>query len=93
VKRPDWRRWISLASFALAPAAAFIVVRAIQDVTPERAIASLQHIGLEQLLLAGLYTAGSYATLTVFDWLGTRYAGSGRVTRRPSAPSCEWRRA
>lgn len=76
MKRLDWPRWISLASFALAPAAVFIVFRAIQDVTLTRAIASLQHVGPKQLLLAGLCTAGSYATLTAFDWLGTRYAGS-----------------
>ena len=87
MKRLDWRRWISLASFALAPVAVFIVVRAIEDVTLARAIASLQHVDLQQLLLAALYTAASYATLTAFDWLGTRYAGSDLRYRRVALAS------
>jgi hypothetical protein len=82
VKRFDWRYWTSLATFGFAIVAIGIVIHALQEVTLTRVAASLSRIGFEQASVAFLCVAGSYISLTGFDWLGTRYAGGKLAYRR-----------
>ena len=71
-----WNRWITAATIVVVIAALVIMAHLLQQFTWQRIIASLNRIGSRQLGLAALYTAGSYLTLTGFDLMGTRYAGS-----------------
>jgi glycosyltransferase 2 family protein len=73
---------MSLATFGFAIVAIGIVIHALQEVTLTRVIGSLSRIGFAQASIAFLCVAGSYMSLTVFDWLGTRYAGGTLAYRR-----------
>ncbi|HEX6998267.1 MAG TPA: UPF0104 family protein [Gammaproteobacteria bacterium] len=64
--------WLAAAAFV---AAAFLVHRALRDVSLEEIGAALASISARNVLLGAAFTAGSYLCLTAFDALGVRYTG------------------
>ena len=72
-----WKRWgtmaITVASLALA---AYLLHRTFSKYSWDELLASVLSVPVEHLLLACLFSALSYLSLTWFDWLGIRYAGN-----------------
>ncbi|HEY8520167.1 MAG TPA: lysylphosphatidylglycerol synthase domain-containing protein [Gammaproteobacteria bacterium] len=72
---------IAAAAFALA---AFLVHRALRDVSFAEIRAALDSISARNVLLGVAFTAGSFLCLTAFDTLAVRYTG-GRLPYRKIA--------
>lgn len=74
MKLSGWRRLLPLLVVLALVARVFLVWR---EVRPYGLAGMLQAIGAiphDRVALAGPCAAASYATLTLFDWLGLRYA-------------------
>ncbi|HEX2529006.1 MAG TPA: lysylphosphatidylglycerol synthase domain-containing protein [Geminicoccus sp.] len=71
-----WKRWgttgITVASLVLA---GYLLHRTFSQYSWEELWAAVLSVPMEHLLLACLFSAASYLSLTWFDWLGIRYAG------------------
>jgi uncharacterized membrane protein YbhN (UPF0104 family) len=75
-KQPRWRTLL-LRGFVLAGTllAGYLIYRALRRYDLNDLVASVKAIPAGDLLLAVVFAAGSYLTLTAFDWLGLRYIG------------------
>jgi uncharacterized membrane protein YbhN (UPF0104 family) len=82
-----FRRWMPLLTAALIALAGFLVWRVLRHYTIADVVDSLRRLSPERLALAGLFTAGSYLSLTGFDYLGVRYAGARLAYRRVALAS------
>lgn len=71
-----WRRWLPWATAAFILLAAVLVANVFRDVSWKTVQHSLTQLDGMRLGTAALCVFGSYVTLTCFDWLGTRHAGS-----------------
>ena len=75
----NWRAWLkgglTVAAIALS---AFLLHRTLSKYSLDELAAAVQAVPLARLALAGLFAAGSYVCLTVFDALAVRYVG-GRI--------------
>jgi phosphatidylglycerol lysyltransferase len=71
---PTWRRWLpplfSVLVFALV---VWVLHHALAGFHLREIIVELRAIPAASVLAAALLTAGSYFTLTLYDWLGVRY--------------------
>src|ERR1700687_2930174 len=71
---PTWRRWLpplfSVLVFALV---VWVLHHALAGFHLREIIGELRAIPAASVLAAALLTAGSYFTLTLYDWLGVRY--------------------
>jgi uncharacterized membrane protein YbhN (UPF0104 family) len=67
------KRGIAVAIVALA---AGLLYRTLSGYSLDEIIQSITAIPLRNILLAGVFAAGSYFCLTWFDWLAVRYAGA-----------------
>src|SRR5690606_24759741 len=70
------RRWLPWVSVVLLCVAVVMVGRAIAEHGVDRIWRAVTSIEPGSLALASACTAASYATLTTFDLLGVRWAGS-----------------
>ncbi|MCC4297877.1 lysylphosphatidylglycerol synthase domain-containing protein [Aurantimonas coralicida] len=68
-----WLRRIGIASFVAL--AGYLIWRTLRDYSLAELMQALRAFPLDHLALSGMFAAGSYATLTLFDLLGTRYVG------------------
>jgi phosphatidylglycerol lysyltransferase len=73
---PEWRRWLG----PLLPVLVFLVVAAVLhhvlgSYRLHDVLAELRAIPRRSLVGAAALTAGSYLTLTLYDWLGVMYVG------------------
>ena len=56
--------------------AGYLIWRTLRDYSLAELMQALRAFPLDHLALSGMFAAGSYATLTLFDLLGTRYVGN-----------------
>jgi len=68
------RRWMTLLTVVILAVAAYLIVRVLGRFSVQEVQESLTRLDAGRLVLASLCVAGSYATLTGFDWLGVRHA-------------------
>jgi uncharacterized membrane protein YbhN (UPF0104 family) len=86
VSRRSIRKYLPALGLVALVAAVWLVWRSVQDVSPADILASIYQIPIHRLALAALCCAASYLVLTVFDWIGIRYAGcEGRISYRRAA--------
>jgi uncharacterized membrane protein YbhN (UPF0104 family) len=69
------RRWLPWLTALLVLGALAVVWNVLRQFSLDQIGDSLRRLSAGNLALAALFTAGSYATLTGFDYLGVRYAG------------------
>lgn len=80
------RKYLPAFGLVALVAAVWLVWRSVRDVSPAEVLASIYGIPHHRLALAAAAAAGSYAVLTLFDWIGVHYAGcAGRVSFRRAA--------
>ena len=81
--------WTMEAVVAAAGAglAGFLLYRIVSRYSLDQIIAAVMAIPLSRLIRAGGFAAASYLCLTVFDWLGLRYAGHPLVYRKAALAS------
>jgi uncharacterized membrane protein YbhN (UPF0104 family) len=70
-----WRRFLPLLGFIAFALAVFLVWRDVRGYGLSGMLQALTAIPRQRLAWAALAAIGSYGTLTLFDWLGLRYAG------------------
>lgn len=68
----SWSTWITLAAVILA---GFLLYRTLSGYSYGEIIGSVTSISIGRLAGAAGFMAASYLTLTLFDYLGLRYAG------------------
>lgn len=74
--QPKWRPWVKRFFVALVLTLVFVMVaRVFGQFSLDEILSSLTSIPAHRILLALAFAAGSYFTLTWFDWLGLHYAG------------------
>ncbi len=82
------RFWLMRAlALAVTLAAVILLYRTVSQFSPREIYSWVRQIPPRHLLLAGIYAAGSYLSLTLFDWLGLRYAGKPLAYRRAALAS------
>lgn len=69
------RRWLPWLTAALILLAAALIANVFREISWDQVRRSLSQLDAMRLGTAALCVAGSYATLTWFDWLGVRHAG------------------
>lgn len=74
MKLSRWRRLLPLLVVVAFAAAVFLVWHEVRPYGLSGMLQAIAAIPHGRLALAGLLAAASYATLTLFDWLGLRYA-------------------
>ena len=74
MKLARWRRLLPLLVVLAFVAAVYLVWREVRPYGVAGMVQAITAIPRDRLLLAGLFALASYATLTLFDWLGLRYA-------------------
>jgi hypothetical protein len=74
MKLSRWRRLLPLFVVLAFAAAVYLVWREVRPYGVAGMLQAVTAIPRDRLALAGLLALASYATLTVFDWLGLRYA-------------------
>ncbi|MDB5407828.1 MAG: hypothetical protein JWL84_2740 [Rhodospirillales bacterium] len=82
-----YRRWMPLVTAAIIAVAACLVWRVLRQFSLDDVLRSLHRLSAGRLALAALFTAGSYLSLTGFDYLGVRYAGARLPYRRVALAS------
>ena len=75
MKLARWRRLLPLLVVLAFAAAVFLVWHEVRPYGISGMWQAVEAIPRDRLALAALTAAGSYVTLTLFDWLGLRYAG------------------
>jgi len=74
MKPSRWRRLLPLLVVLAFAAAVFLVWREVRPYGLAGMLQAVAAIPRDRLAVAGAFTAASYAALTLFDWLGLRYA-------------------
>jgi len=74
MKPSRWRRLLPLLVVLAFAAAVFLVWREVRPYGLAGMLQAVAAIPHDRLAVAGAFTAASYAALTLFDWLGLRYA-------------------
>ena len=72
--RVEWRRWLPYISLAFAAAALTWVAHVLSDYSLQEIWRSLASMTPHTIALAIAFTAAAYGALTLFDYLGLRYA-------------------
>ena len=75
MKLSRWRRLLPLLVVLAFAAAVYLVWHEVRPYGLAKLLQAITAIPRDRLFLAGLCALASYATLTLFDWLGLRYAG------------------
>ena len=70
------KRFLPLFGLAAFCVAAYLLYRALSQYDAQEVIDSIFAISLPRLALGGLFVAGSYFSLTLFDTLALRYIGA-----------------
>ena len=83
--RVGWNRISLLLSLTVIVVAAVVLYRMLQDIDVEEILIALEETRLHQILLAGLFVAGGYFTLTFYDWFALRTIGRDDVPYRIAA--------
>lgn len=79
---PRTRKFVPLFSLTVFGVAAYLLYRALSQYDAEELIEPIIVIALPNLALGGLFVAGSYFSLTLFDALAMRYIGAKLPYRR-----------
>ncbi len=66
---------LSFLSFALLAIAAAVIYQVLQEMSYQRLVEEFNKLSNPQLLLAALFTAGSYVVLSGYDWSALSYLG------------------
>ena len=84
-KRIPWRA-LGIAASLVVIAAAFVVLyRMLQDIELREVVAALKSNEPYELVLAGVFVAIAYFTLTFYDYFALRTIGRGEVPYRTAA--------
>src|SRR4051794_132525 len=73
--RKGLRKWGPLLTLSLILVAVYLASRVLRQFSIDDVIASVSRLHPENLGWAALFSAGSYLSLSGFDYLGIRYAG------------------
>jgi glycosyltransferase 2 family protein len=79
-----WSTWIALAAVILAGT---LLYRTLSGYSFDEIVSSVRSVPPGRLAAAGGFMAASYLTLTMFDYLGLRYAGHRLPWRRAAHAS------
>lgn len=82
-----WRLLRYALAVAAVALAAFLLYRTLSQYEWPELVAAVSAVSYADLALALGFTAASYATLTLFDWLGLRYAGRPMPWRQAALAS------
>ena len=74
MKRSRWRRLLPLLVVLAFAAAVYLVWHEVRPYGFAGMLKAITAIPRDRLILAALFALASYAMLTLFDWLGLRYA-------------------
>jgi phosphatidylglycerol lysyltransferase len=66
---------LSLLSFVLLVVAGAVIYQVLQEMSYQRLVEEFSKLSTPQLLLAAIFTAGSYVVLSGYDWSALRYLG------------------
>ena len=80
-------RWRPIVAAAGVGLAGVLLYRIVSRYSLDQIIAAVMAIPLSRLIRAGGFAAASYLCLTVFDWLGLRYAGHPLAYRKAALAS------
>jgi uncharacterized membrane protein YbhN (UPF0104 family) len=87
MKLARWRRVLPLLVVLAFAAAVFLVWREVRSYGLGGMLHAIAAIPRERLALAAFFAIASYAILTLFDWLGLRYAGHPLPYRKAALAS------
>ncbi|RST87511.1 UPF0104 family protein [Aquibium carbonis] len=79
-----WTTWIALAAVILAGT---LLYRTLSGYSLDEIVSSIRSVPAARLGAAAAFMAASYLTLTLFDYLGLRYAGHRLPWRRAALAS------
>jgi uncharacterized membrane protein YbhN (UPF0104 family) len=83
--RIGWNRISLLLSLAIIVAAAVVLYRMLHDIDLEEVVIAVEETPHHRMLLAGLFVAAGYFTLTFYDWFALRTIGCHHVPYRIAA--------
>jgi len=83
--RIGWNRIGFLLSVTVIVVAAVVLYRMLHDIEPDEVVDALRAIQWHQLMLAGLFVAAGYFTLTFYDLFALRTIGRSDVPYRVAA--------
>jgi uncharacterized membrane protein YbhN (UPF0104 family) len=84
-ERNGWNRIGLLLSITVMVIAAVVLYRMLHDIDPEYVVEALEATKTHQILLAGLFVAAGYFTLTFYDLFALRTIGRNDVPYRVAA--------
>jgi uncharacterized membrane protein YbhN (UPF0104 family) len=84
-ERNGWNRIGLLLSITIMAIAAVVLYRMLHDIDPEYVVEALQATDAHRVLLAGLFVAAGYFTLTFYDLFALRTIGRNDVPYRVAA--------
>ena len=83
--RVGWNRISLLLSVTVIVVAAVVLYRMLHDIDVEEVVDALEETSWHRILLAGLFVAAGYFTLTFYDWFALRTIGRSDVPYRVAA--------
>jgi glycosyltransferase 2 family protein len=83
--RVGWNRISLLLSVTVIVVAAVVLYRMLHDIDIDEVFVALEETSPHRILLAGLFVAAGYFTLTFYDWFALRTIGRDDVPYRVAA--------
>jgi glycosyltransferase 2 family protein len=84
-ERVGWNRVSLFLSLAIIVVAVVVLYRMLHDIDLEEVVIALEETPPHRILLAGLFVAAGYFTLTFYDWFALRTIGRPDVPYRIAA--------
>jgi glycosyltransferase 2 family protein len=84
-KQINWSRIGYAASLLIIAIAVVTLFRLLRDVDIEKVVAALQAVSSRTVLIAAIFVAAGYATLTLYDFFSLRTIGRNEVPYRIAA--------
>jgi glycosyltransferase 2 family protein len=83
--RENWNRLGIALSLLIIGFALMTLVHMLRDVDPRRIYTAFKAIPPHNIVIAGLFVAGAYVTLTFYDWFALRTIGKRHIPYRIAA--------